>query len=332
MKAVKIILYALLFFAIGEALVRIDRRFDLLNNAPQKIAVEIEESDLLKTVQEGRFVSDSSQFRILVIGDSYIHGGGIDPAEKFSKKLEAILNSADTLSCDFVVLDVSVPRNNTLDNYNAFEFFDQSFDPHLVFWAYNYNDILGKLKRDEEGHSDSEEAKQPPKQIKRERRGLNKIIKEVYSLSRLALYLSETAQKELKTLGIVTPGGDFSNLTRKVYLPSSKNWQETQRIFTQVSEICQSDKKDFIFYKMPEFNLMHKPELFSMPDNALLQFTDSIDNMVYINGSQEFADLDINQYKMSKYDGHPNAKAHLFIANRIAEYIKGLSRLNCSND
>ncbi len=332
MKALKITLYALLFFAIGEALVRIDRRFDLLNNAPQKIAVEIEESDLLKSVQEGRFVSDSSQFRILVIGDSYIHGGGIDPAEKFSEKLATLLNSSDSPSCDFVVLDVSVPRNNTLDNYNAFEFFDQSFDPHLVFWAYNYNDILGKLQRDEGGPTDNQEAKQPPKQIKRKRTGLNKVIKEVYSLSRLALYLSETAQKELKTLGIVTPGGDFSNLTQKVYLPSSKNWQETQRIFTKVSETCQSDKKGFIFYKIPEFNLMHKPELFSMPDKALLQFTDSIDNMIYINGSREFADLDIDEYKMSKYDGHPNAKAHLFIANRIAEYIKGLSGPDCRNN
>ncbi|GAB5524828.1 MAG: hypothetical protein Roseis2KO_27000 [Roseivirga sp.] len=331
MKALKIILYAVLFFAIGEALVRIDRRFDLLNNAPEKITVEIEESDLLKSVQQGRFVKDSSQFRILVIGDSYIHGGGIDPAKKFSKKLAAILNT-DSPSCDFVVLDVSVPRNNTLDNYNAFEYFDEAFDPHLIFWAYNYNDVLGKLKNDEEASTDQQEVTQPPGQIKRKRTGLNKIIKDVYSLSRLALYLSETAQKELKTLGIVTPGGDFANLTQKVYLPSSENWQETQRIFKEVSAICRSDKKDFVFYKMPEFNLMHKPELFSMPDNALLYFTDSIDNMVYINGSLEFADLDIDQYKMSKYDGHPNAKAHLFIANRIAEYIKGQSRLNCSND
>lgn len=330
MKALKIILYACLFFLIGEILVRIDRKFDLLNNAPQKIAVEIEESDLLKSVQEGGFISNSSQFRILVIGDSYIHGGGINSSEKFSKQLSTLLNAPGSPLCNYVVLDVSVPRNNTLDNYNSFDYFYKNFDPQLVFWAYNYNDILGKLKKDVASLTNEQETTGPPKQTNKKRTGISGIIKTVYAYSRLALYLSEGAQKELKTAGIITPGGDFHNLTKKAYLPTSKKWLESQQILTEVAQVCQSDKTDLILYKMPEFNLMHKPALFSLPDNALLNYADSMGNMTYIDGSDEFEELDPDELRISKYDGHPNAKAHKFIADRIAEFISNMSTRRCS--
>ncbi len=322
MKALKFILYTCLFFLIGELLVRIDIRYDLLNNAPEKIAVEIEESDLLESVKSGRFVADSGQFRILVIGDSYIHGGGINPTDKFSKKLDGLLNNDSQSEHDYVILDVSVPRNNTLDNYNSFHYYYERFQPHLVFWAYTYNDILGRVKLPEQHQGSSEPINEPPKQALRERKGLDKIVKRVYSNSKLTLYLSENIQKELKTMGIVPPVGDFYNLTQKAYLATSKNWQESQRIFSRVLATCEAGQSQLFIYQMPEFNLLHKPELFSVADEAVYLYMERANGIHYVKGDTEFKGLDGNEYKISKYDGHPNAKAHALIADRVADYIK----------
>ena len=146
MKTLRLVLYCCLFFAVGESLIRIDMAFDLLDNAPKIIDIKIEESSLINKINGGSFVKDSSQIRILVLGDSYIYGGGIDPANKFSKKLSMLLKNNDFSENEILVLDVSRPSNNTLDNYNAFLYYQKRFEPQFVFWAYNFNDVLGPME------------------------------------------------------------------------------------------------------------------------------------------------------------------------------------------
>ena len=78
MKKRKAIIYIIIFIIIGELLIRIDKKFLVLNNSPIQIEAIIEQSIVKQEIDDSRFKLDSSQFRILVIGDSYINGGGID--------------------------------------------------------------------------------------------------------------------------------------------------------------------------------------------------------------------------------------------------------------
>lgn len=322
MKTLKILLNICLFLIIGEGLIRVDKRFDLLNNSPKKISVKLEETDLLKSVEERLFTTDPNQFRILVLGDSYIHGGGIATSEKFSKKLSFLLNNTNNSNLKFLVLDVSRPSNNTLDNYNSFKYYEEIFKPHVVFWAYNFNDILGSLETVNGTTTESNKQKSSPNRISQKSTGLKKFTKQVYSYSELLRYISANTQKEFKTNGIVLPFGDFHYLTNEAYLETSNNWKTTQRILSETSRICQLNQSEFILYKMPVFNLLNQNELFTLINESILKYFDSNPSFIYIDGNNDFKGLNGNDFQLSKYDGHPNANAHLLIANSVLQQIK----------
>lgn len=322
MKALKIFLNICLLLFIGEGLIRFDKRFDLLNNSPKKISVKLEETDLLKSVEERLFTTDSNQFRILVLGDSYIHGVGIASSEKFSKKLSFLLNENNKSNLKFLVLDVSRPSNNTLDNYNSFKYFQEIFKPHVVFWAYNFNDILNGLEIANVNTIESNKQKSAPNRIPKKFTGLKKFTKQIYSFSELLRYVSTNAQNKLKSHGIVLPFGDFNYLTSKAYLDTSNDWKTTQRILSETSRICKLNQSEFILYKMPDFNLLQQNELFTTINESIFKYCDTNPSIIYMDGSNDFKGLNGNHFQLSKYDGHPNANAHLLIANSVLNQIK----------
>lgn len=322
MKAFKTLMYFCLFLIIGESLIRLDKTFDLLNNQPKKISIELEQTYLLKNVDQKLFEPDSLQFRILVLGDSYIHGGGIESSKKFSKKLSQLLNENNISEQEFLVLDVSRPSNNTLDNYNSFIHYNQIFKPHLVFWAYNFNDILGGLEAKHIVSNESGVTKPSPKRTAKTVSELKKWTKKIYSTSELLRYLSANIQKEFKVNGVVLPIGDFYYSTKKAYLKSSNDWKKTQLLLSEASQICHSNQTDFLLYNMPEFNLLEKRALFTNINESLKKFSDSNFNIKFIDGYEDFKDLNGNDFKLSKYDGHPNANAHFHIAKTVFEQIK----------
>jgi hypothetical protein len=314
MKALKIILYTCLFFLIGELIIRIDLKYDLLNKSPNKIEVKIEESELRNKIEQGNFIPNSNQIRILIIGDSYINGGGISTENKFSKNLSYLLEE------DILILDISRPSNSTLDNYNSFMFYQEKFKPQFVFWAYNFNDILYSIPQVNTSKK-IKTVKLPPKRVSKKKIGLKKYVSQLYSISELIRYLSSNAQKQLKFRGIVLPIGEFYQLTQKTYLETNKNWIDTKKKLDSVSQICKRNQSKFILYRIPEFNLLSHPQLFSIFDKEMVDYVDSNRNITYFNGIKDFNKEDGDKFMLSKYDGHPNELAHMRIAKKIAEYI-----------
>jgi hypothetical protein len=314
MKALKYILYTCLFFLIGELIIRIDLKYDLLNKSPNKIEVKIEESELRNKIEQGNFIPNSNQIRILVIGDSYINGGGISTDNKFSKNLSYLLEK------DILILDISRPSNSTLDNYNSFMFYQEKFKPQFVFWAYNFNDILYSIPQINPSKKRNT-VKLPPKRVTKKRIGLKKYVSQLYSFSELIRYISSNTQKQLKFRGVVLPIGEFYQLTQKTYLETNKNWIDTKKKLDSVSQICKRNQSKFILYRMPEFNLLNHPQLFSIFDKEMVDYVDSNRNITYFNGIEDFNNEDGDKFMLSKYDGHPNELAHMRIAKKIAEYI-----------
>ncbi len=318
MKILNFFLYTSLFFLIGELIVRIDLKYDLLNNSPNKIEVKIEKSELSNKIQKGSFRPNSNQIRILIIGDSYINGGGIPTKNKFSKRLSFLLQNTYSLEKEVLILDISRPSNSTLDNYNSFMFYQEKFKPQFVFWAYNFNDILYSIPQ---VNSSKKTEILPPKRISKKKNGLKKYVSQLYSFSELTRYLSSNIQKQLKFRGIVIPLGEFYQLTQKTYLETNKNWIDTQKKMDSVSQICIQNKSKFILYRMPEFNLLNHPNLFYSMDTEIDNYVNSNKNIIYFNGIKDFENEDGDKYMLSKYDGHPNELAHMRIAKKIAKYI-----------
>ena len=318
MKVLKFVLYTSLFFMIGELIVTIDLKYDLLNNSPNKIEVKIEKSELKNKIEQGNFTANSNQIRILVIGDSYINGGGISSKNKFSQRLSSLLKDRYLLEKEILILDISRPSNTTLDNYNSFIFYQEKFKPQFVFWAYNFNDILYTIPQ---LNSAKKTEKSPPQRVSKKKIGLKKFTSQLYSFSESTRYLSSKIQKQLKFRGIVMPFGEFYQLTQKTYLETNKNWIDTKNRFDTVSKICKKNQYKFILFKMPEFNLLNHPNLFYSIDKEIVNYASSNKNIIYYNGIKDFENEDIGKFMLSKYDGHPSALAHMRIAEKIAKYI-----------
>lgn len=320
MKKSNIILFVLFFVIVGELVVRFDKAVDPLNNAPHIIAVETEETELKKAVDSGEFEPKDEQYRILVVGDSYIHGGGIDPEKKTSKMLYENLTSQPGFNKEVLILDVSRPSNNSLDNFNTFEHYNSSFKPNAVVWGYNINDILGDLVIKEKTEEDKK-GKTPPAIKKTEVSGFKYFTKLIFDSSELFDYLFSVFQKELKLQGIVLPFGYFHHFTKVAYEPNSKNWKDTQAIFYKSAELCKENEAKLIIYKMPEFNLLKVNSLFVNMDNSLNQFFEGKPQFDYYDGYKDFDGVNEEDYMLSKYDGHPNVAAHQKIADRITSII-----------
>jgi hypothetical protein len=314
MKALNFFFYTCLFFLVGELIIRIDLEYDILNNSPYKIEVKIEESELRNKIEKGNFIPNPNQIRILVIGDSYINGGGIPIEKRFSKRLSNLLKE------ETLILDISRPSNSTLDNYNSFMFYQEKFQPQFVFWAYNFNDILYSIPPI---NSSKKTEIIPPKRVSKKKIGLKKYVSQLYSFSELTRYVSSKIQKQLKFQGIVVPIGEFYQLTQKTYLETNKNWIDTKKKLNTVSQICKTNQSKFILYKMPEFNLLNHSNLFHSLDEKFVNYINSNKNITYYNGINDFENENGDKFMLSKYDGHPNELAHFRIAKKIAEYIMG---------
>jgi len=318
----KAAIFFIVFILVGEGLLRFDEEFDFLNrNANATIGIEVAESELRDQVENGDFEIQSDQLRVLVLGDSYIYGSFIDPEKKFSKQLQKDLNRSDLGEKQAVVLDVSRASNNTSDNFDFLKYYKDIFKPHIVFWSYHYNDIQD-LRSMEETASE-EEITARDEAAKRQLSTWKSIIKRIYKTSELIRFLSSSLQRELKLNGIVLPVGDFYTLTQKTYHEKNKDWQLTKDIFEEVIKICEDDNMKLIVYKLPIFNLLENNALFSKIDATVSNFFKQHEKVHYLYGYDDFKGQDSYNYRMSKYDGHPNKNGHKIMVDRTkAEILK----------
>lgn len=326
MKKLYLISYFLLFFMIGELLIRTDIKYDILKSEPQKISIKIDETPIKKQVDEGIFKIDSLKFRVLVVGDSYIYGGGINPENKFSKVLIKKIKSKKKLEKEVQILDVSRPSNNTLDNYNILQHYFDIYKPDLIIWAYNFNDIIGGLNKKELVRPIEKNnfalKRNIPKQQKKKFTPLKEFTKKAYRSSKLLEFCSAKLQKELKLKGIVLPVGEFYFLIKKAYKSDSEIWIKSMSLIEEVETKCKKNRTAFILYRIPEFNLLKNEKLFNIIDDSFNDFSSSHQFINYINGFEDFENITPEEFMLSKYDGHPNEKAHEKIADRIYNEIK----------
>jgi len=327
MKKRNILLFFVLFIITGEILVRFDKTYDLLDNAPKIIETKIEKSKLITSVASGDFVANESQLRIMVVGDSYIYGGGIDPQKKFSKRLLQKFNSNNTPSDNTLVLDVSRPSNNTQENFDFLMDYEAVFKPNIVIWAYNFNDIL-RVEPRTQNEVVTKRVESKPKEIQQPKREKNtsfrKVIRGAYEFSELLQFSSTKIQKEMKVNGFVLPFGEFHYLTKKGYLDSDPSWTESQKILADAVKKCEDDNIELILYKVPEFNLLENNSLFSEVDKSLEAFINKHPSIHYIDGFEDFENVNVEDFILSTYDGHPNENAHQKIADKIYSKIKSL--------
>ncbi len=92
---------------------RLDERFQFLAaTRVVKIKTSVEDTPEFELVKNNGINVNGNNFRVMVLGDSYIHGGGVNFKDNFSQQLKILLQKANNKFESIYVLDISKPSSN----------------------------------------------------------------------------------------------------------------------------------------------------------------------------------------------------------------------------
>jgi lysophospholipase L1-like esterase len=316
----KAMLYLIIFVAIGEIMIRFDESFTLLSeNRIVKIPTDIVITPEFDLVKKGNFPNNPNDLRIMVIGDSYIHGGGIEFDNNFSQQLKKMLLAKKLTFDNIWVLDVSKSSSNNLDNNQTYFQFVDKFNPNIVIIGYNLNDIDGNLEKPKEGRINIENFNKNNPSGRKAQSTIRKINKIIYQ-SKFIHFIFKKTHSYLKTFGIIIPNSRF-DFTMKSYYQNKSNWKKSKALLSEIIEDTLEKQIQLIVYKFPEVNLLEYPKLFSKANESIKLYFDNYPSVIYANGSETLKGEKSDEYILSKYDGHPNEKAHKKMAEDVFNVI-----------
>jgi hypothetical protein len=321
MKYKKIFFCSLLFMAMGELMIRFDETFKFLDATHVvKVATELNITPEYSLIKNNAINLSGNNFRIMVLGDSYIHGAGIEFKDNFSQQLKLMLQKSNSKFDDVYVLDLSKPSSNSFDNDQAYLQFADKFKPNVVILGYNYNDVDGDLEKQKGQQNIDSFAKANFTSKENESQSFAKKIYNIIYQSSFVHYALTNLNTQLKAYGIVLPYSEFS-VKMNAYSINNETWKKSKVILQELIEETRKKNTQLIVLKFPEINLIEYPGLFTKADDTIKGFFTAFPSVIYINGSDIFKGESSKEYILSKYDGHPNEKAHKKLAENIFSLI-----------
>jgi hypothetical protein len=318
----KIIFSAILFMLIGELFIRFDEEFKLLeDNRVVKVATSLAITPEYNLIKDNAINLNGNNLRVMVLGDSYIHGAGIEFKDNFSQQLKVLLKNSNSKFDDIYVLDLSKPSCNTFDNSQTYFQFADKFKPNVVILGYNYNDIDGNLDKQMTAKGIDSFATANFTSKDNQSQSFAKKVYDIIYQSSFVHYVMTNLNTQLKSYGIVLPNSEFS-VKMNAYPGNDKNWIQSKKILQEFIEETKNSNTKLIVLKFPEINLIEYPQLFTKADTVIKGFFTSFPSVNYINGSDIFKGESSKDYILSKYDGHPNEKAHKKLATNIFSILK----------
>jgi hypothetical protein len=321
----KVFLFLLAFILIGEIMIRFDQSFLIMKDKRVvKIPTNIQLTPEYELIRNNSFNASQNDLKIMVIGDSYIFGGGIEFKDNFSQNLKRMINSDKGNFENGWVLDVSKPSSNNLDNNLTYFEFVPRFKPDIVIIGYNDNDVEGNLLKVKINEPISDYLKEN----KTSSSGAKKIIDKIYDIlytSEFLRYIMHETHKQLKATGIIIPGSGF-DLMLKSYWQNGENWQQSKVLLKEIIDYSKENDIQLIVYHFPEMDLIEHQKLFVKSNASIKSFFSSYLSVLYVDGNEQFRYEKSKDFVLSKYDGHPNEEAHKKIAELVFNLIKETSK------
>jgi len=320
MRIRRIILIFLIFFIIGETMIRLDlhfhffesHRFLLLNAA-------IKPSTVYSSLLNGSYLVSPGCYRIMILGDSWIYGGECEDDSVFSNYLPRLI-SANTSIEKVETLDLSKPYNDTWTNFEEMTEFMDKFCPDLILWFYTHNDVV--RTRHLSVSKDSANASVQDTDKFKNQSPLVPVRDYLYSHFRLFGWIAGNMFLELRRYGIIFPGTDFHKQVVSSY-ENSLNWLEQKKILYNAVDICKMKQVELVAVTTADLSMLkHYSMLHEIEVNLEKLFAQK--QIMTINLANHFIDnkLDGDKYAISKYDGHPNSAAQAILTRHIFARLK----------
>jgi hypothetical protein len=321
----------LVFLLVGEGVIRLEQTgIFFVSTGVERVHADFLSDQELETLAQAH-ASDGSpgDVRIMVLGDSKLRGLGVTPHEVASVQLQNILErDCEGTPGRIHVLNLSRAGNNTLQNKLTFLSYYQRFKPQIVILGYNIDDVYGD--NDEPGTARTTAAavqtgSSPPPPA---RLTPADIARNAVSSVRRVLFQSEVLQfslakinMELKLAGIVVPGTEFYHLVHDSHRADYKGWTESRQHLQEIIDICRRDQMTLVVYLVPQLEMLPHFTVFDEVDGIVEQFFRSR-GIRTVDGVTPFLNSNPTDYAISRYDGHPNAKAHALIARQWAQELE----------
>lgn len=318
----------LLFFAVGEAVVRIDKKFKIFD-ASQFLVMESSmlENETIKDFGIDFQNQGTATRRIMLIGDSWINGRFLPPDSTFAKRFERKMNSGnDTNKVD--ILNLSKPGSNTGQNAKIFFEYADKYKPTDLLWFYSYTDVylvpefISEFEEMENDFSFTRNVNAIPDSSEEEikKSTINSIKKNLYQKIQIIPFITSSIARELRLLGIEVPGSGGYYLRHFMYDENNKNWQYTLAVLDHIHKYCKENQIDMKIVINVDMTVVENLNVYKELDDYLLAtFSEMGIGTIYLQPYFTKIRATRDEYARSRYDGHPNSRAH----SKVTEFIFG---------
>jgi lysophospholipase L1-like esterase len=288
--------------------------------------------DLLK---EGRSPFPPGTRSILVLGDSMAASIGVQQDKIWSTRLEKRLR--EEVDPAAVVVNAAVPGANTYSELILARQILPTLKPEVILLMYNANDVYGTHDLENPAlatppipspSTDTGQDPAPPLAPKKGS-GSVELDSNVSPVARVARFLKSNSETlgvflprfnlQVKARGFLMPGTDFHHMATRAYLDDYEGWRLTRRELVDLRDTCAKNGGRLVIYVLPEFDSL-KFDHSAGIRRSLIPYFESIGVPAGF-GFDHFRGREAAELAISPYDGHPNAKANVEIADLILDWL-----------
>lgn len=247
----------------------------------------------------------SDKYRILVFGDSFMWGFGVEDSETLPYRLEGYLNNL-LEDNNTEVINLGIPGFNIGRAFQWFLVNIKKFDTDMIIFIYHIGDIL---ENDIINLDSPQSNKETPFLIKINTFFMSnsyfirylepRFLELYYKFKNKKVGISDWEHSEIEKNGIF--------------------WQAAKKRFLMMKDLCQKNGIKFIIILYPNMqNFENNP---AVPVHKKIVDFCRENNIICLDLLPGFRGLKASEFWATKLDFHPNAKAHDIAAKYLAETL-----------
>lgn len=269
-------------------------------------------------------------YRILVLGDSFTWGIGLDVDETIPKLLEQDLSEDGSVE----VINAAVPGHNTVQQLMDLRQKGIRYEPDLVLLVYNLNDIeylpeLDSRQTQDIGAAVDMDTATPIVEIDpgesisdySGKSGLRGLIRVMEKRSAFVEFLMPRVGALLVRADLIT-SIEFSWVAKTFQAFNDRNpgWQESKRALGEMAELSRENDAELMVALYP---LLVELDNYRGTDahRTVTSFCRARDIEV-IDLLPVFENTSAQSHWINIMDGHPDAEAHRLVADRLLPVVR----------
>ncbi len=265
-------------------------------------------------------------YRVLVLGDSFTWGVGLDLEETIPKQLEAALGASSATSVE--VINAAVPGMNTVDELEMLKQRGMRYDPDMILLVYLLNDIDFKQELAPTAYAAAGAA--PVVQVNQGEeltkfskwKGVRGLILRIEQMSALARFAVPRVGQGLHGLGLLN-STEFSWIAKvfQGFVDANPGWLESKRALKEIREISRQEEIPLVVAIYP---LLVGLENYQgrQANRAVEEYCRSIGADDVIDLLPVFEGRKGRSFWVNYADHHPNAEAHRMVTRALLPVVR----------